>query len=954
MQFFFRPKQSNSVFTIGLKETSSLQFIEAVIDWLKYKFENSTKIDMLISSSRYIHQILRLFLTVVVITVGSSTLYAKERIFHFMANTGSQTGVLTQDQDGFIWIGTQDGAVKFDGKNMKRYSTENSQISNNMVSEIYEDSLGLIWMGTKDGLSVYNKDTDSFKVYRHDPADPDSISSSSLSSNYGSSLILEDSNGFLWIGTDKGLNRYDRKRGKFTAYFTETNSEKSLTSNQISAIFEDSQNRLWVGTDMGLNLLNPVTKELQHFTIDTFGLSDNAITSIMEDSMGYLWVGTKKGLNQINLTGNTLKVFKYNPGKSGGLPFQSVDRILETREGEIWLSTFVGKQKGLAIFNRDQETFEGYQGVQQSFGSLSTDAICDIYQDRDGNIWLPSFSGPVDIYYPGIVKFTSYIHDKGDPNSILPEVITTAHEDASGTIWFASTSGIIRYDRKAKKFDKPLKGYVAAGITSDPSGQIWFSGADSLVHYDPNMHKIIKTFPMKPNSYANHFTFDPQNPDIIWMGTTVNGFARFNRQSEQFTYYAHEPNNPESLSENSMTAFVRTKRGLFLIPTLGGGLNVFDSRSKKVVKYYQHQPDDPKSLSSDSLNHILQAKNGTIWLATSKGLDKFDAKKGKMKTYSRKTGFPANNIMALIEDNQGILWIGSKQGLIRFNPDTEKAKVFTEADGLPSNEFWEYRHLKANDGSLWFGTPKGAFSFYPDQIKDNRNIPEVYLTSLKQGGIKLQTGAALEKLHTIQLDWKNNFFEFEFIALNYIYPQKNQYQYILEGFDKDWYSSGTMTNARYSGLPAGEYALKIKGSNNDSVWNEKGTAIQVIVTAPWWQSAWFKWLIGLLILISGPAIYFLRVRNIKGKNRELETRVQEKTKDLQEALDNIKTLKGLVPICAHCKKIRDDQGYWNRLESYIEEHSDAQFSHGICEECTETLYSKEPWYRHLKGKDKDK
>jgi len=882
-----------------------------------------------------INKYLRILLFVVIFSLISLPAESNEHNFEFVVDVGSQTGVIMQDQDGFIWIGTQDGAVKYDGISIKRYSTENSQISNNMILDIYQDKEGLIWIGTTDGLNVYNKNTDSFKVYHHDSNVKQSISSSSLAVNFGASYIIEDSDGFIWIGTNNGLNRFDKKSNTFRV-FRHSDNPGSLSNNSVSSLLEDSEGIIWVGTDVGINKFDKKTNRFTVYNEGNSQLSNNAISSIIEDSEGLIWVATKDGISRFDKSSESFQSYFHEPSNPNSLPFAKIDRLLDQGNGQIWLSSFVGKEKGLAVYNKKTGTFSIYHSNKNKPFSLSTDGICDIYKDNAGTIWLPSFSGPVDISHSGGHDFERYTHNPDNPNSILPDVITTMTEDADGLIWFASTSGIVSYDRKTKRFDNINEGYVAAGISYHHDGYIWFSGSNKLIKYDKSTKRNAKEYPMKPSSYANSLFEDKNDSNFVWMGTTTYGLALFNKEKESFTYYSHKPNDDLSIANNAIAIIYQDEQGFIWAPTLGGGLDVFDPKSRNVVRHYKHERNNPNSLSSNSINHLIRARDGVFWISTSKGLNRFEKETGKFKRFSKKLGFPANNIMTLLEDHNGILWIGSKIGLIKFDPKTEKSKLYSKRDGLPSNEFWEYKSLKAKNGSLWFGTPKGAFSFYPDQITENKFIPPVFITSLTQGGEDIPTGKALEKTLKINLDWKNNFFEMEFAALNYIHPEKNQYMYKLEGFDKDWYNTHSYNFGRYSGLPGGHYTLRIKGANNDRVWNERGASVEINVAVPWWKTRLFFVSIGCFVILFTVAIFLLRIKSIKTRNLELEKTVEERTIELQSTNDQLQ-LENKERLMAEEKAIVSESNY----RGLFDNSTDAIFVHdvdtGIVLDCNRTM-----------------
>ncbi|MBN1878460.1 MAG: response regulator [Anaerolineae bacterium] len=320
-------------------------------------------------------------------------------------------------------------------------------------------------------------------------------------------------------------------------------------------------------------------------------------------------------------------------------------------------------------------------------------------------------------------------------------------------------------------------------------------------------------------------------------------------------------------------------------------MNKFDPRTEKVVQHYWHDPNDPTSLGSDIAVHVFEDSAGTFWVGTyGGGLNKLNPD-GTFERYTEENGFPTNNITNILEDNEGNLWLGSKIGYIRFNPQTKAAKVYTVEDGLAGNEFQEASLCKARDGTLWLATITGANSFDPSEMRDNPIKPPVYLTALKQGGEELEIGSAPEKVREITLDWQHNFFEFEYAALNYTKPEKNQYQYMLEGYDQDWYNAGTRRFGRYSGLPGGTYTLRVRGSNNDGIWSDQEAMLRVTVIPPWWETWVFR--IGLGVVIVGLVMGGMawRVRAVENQRRTLARLVEQRTADLQQANEQLQVAK---------------------------------------------------------------
>ena len=325
--------------------------------------------------------------------------------------------------------------------------------------------------------------------------------------------------------------------------------------------------------------------------------------------------------------------------------------------------------------------------------------------------------------------------------------------------------------------------------------------------------------------------------------------------------------------------------------------------------HYKNNPNDPKSLGSNTLNDVYEDASGCIWVGTvGSGLNKLNPD-GAFTRYNEKGGFLTNWVGSILEDNQGNLWLSTKIGLIKFDPQTGSRRLYTKDDGLQSNEFLEYPGFKASDGELWVFGGNGLNSFYPDQIKDNPHKPPVYFTALMQGNEPLKgVKQAPELVKEITLKWQNNFFEFEAAALNFTRPEKNQYQYILEGFDKKWYYAGTKRTGHYSNLPDGTYTLRVRGSNNDGVWSDQEAVLKVSVAGPFWRALWFKILAGLAVIgivITGvlrriQAKEALR-RAAEERQRDLEREVTERTRQLADTNQQLQVAKEQADVANRAK-----------------------------------------------------
>jgi signal transduction histidine kinase len=413
---------------------------------------------------------------------------------------------------------------------------------------------------------------------------------------------------------------------------------------------------------------------------------------------------------------------------------------------------------------------------------------------------------------------------------------------------------------------------------------LWIGTRNGIDQLDPTtgvfthyQHDPDNPTSLSENNYV-WFIFEDEH-SVLWFATNGGGLNRFNRETETFTRYLHDPNDPHSLVHNDVWEIVQSQDGMLWIGT-GGGLDLFDPQMETFT-HYQNDPDDPSSLSFNFVGPIMETQNGETWFGTiGGGLNKLDRETGNFTHFREKDGLPSDIILEFLEDDKGSFWIITPNGISKFNPQTETFQNYDQTDGLPFLEFNGGALIKSSSGRLYAGGIEGFIAFHPDQVRDNPTIPPVVVTKITQGGEEIPMEKASGDLTGITFEWPNNAFEFEYAALSYADPDENQYAYYLEGFEETWNEVGTRRQGQYTNLPGGTYTLRVKGSNDDGVWNEAGAALQVTVVPPFWDTWWFRGGV-LLILLGGVfAGYRLRIRSVESRSRELELQVEERTAEL--------------------------------------------------------------------------
>lgn len=861
----------------------------------------------------YISAICALVLAVsLLLSRGTQAEAQEQRQFdRAVLDTGTQnSGAILQDRDGFLWIGTYGaGLFRYDGYELQAYKPGGpNSLSSPYVHVLYEDRDGIIWIGTGGGgLDRYDKETNSFTHYRHDPQNPQSISDNTIAP-FRLQAIREDTEGKLWIGTQNGLNVLDKSTGTFKHYFHDPNNLNSLSHNYIGALLFDSQGILWIGTEGGgLNRFDPKNETFTRYVPNpatSRGLGGVRITSLVQGGEGTLWIATlDNGLFKFDQATETFAHYLHDPRNPNSLMGNKIASMYQDDSGAIWIVYSNTDQLGLSVFDPQTNIFTHYTHDPANTSSLSSTSINNVYQDRAGIVWIVNNTGLVDKLDRHKPKFVLYRHDPGNPNSLNSNVVVPMLQDRQGRIWIGTDVGLQMYDKQTNTFIEYVKGYYS-GLYEDDAGIFWLGGGGefptSLHILDRSARKIARSFthdPQDPKGLVNSRQIfaiigDNQDSDILWIATADAGLEKFQKSTETFTHYQHDPQDSNSLSNNNLLTLYQDRQGVLWIPTNGGGLNRFDPRSETFT-HLRHDPQNPNSLSADTVNVVFEDAAGMLWVGTAAGFDRFDRQSQTFRCYTSDTGYPVSMIALINQDADGNLWMGSLggDGLIRFDPHTETMRVYKESDGLQGNVFYPLNGIQDRDGMMWFGGPNGLTAFYPREIQDNPYIPPVMITALKQGGEPFQLTKAPERVRAIVLDWQHNFFEFEYTALSFTSADKNQYKYMLEGWDKDWFYAGTRRFGRYSGLPNGHYTLRIVGSNNDGVWNEEGISLQVTVVPPFWRTWWFRGGLGVLALglVAGGLAW--RAWSSEAQRRRLEKLVNERTRALAESNAQLKLAK---------------------------------------------------------------
>lgn len=776
-----------------------------------------------------------------------------------------------KDKRGFIWVGTENGLCRFDGYTFKIFyhrPGDRSSISNNFISTIVEDRKGRLWVGTMDGLNLMDPLTEKFQSFYHNESVASSISNNKIWS------LLCDKQGVIWVGTDDGFNKYQEATKSFTVYQPNQKSPNAMVGKSVNSIIEDGQGRLWLGNwSGGLNSFDKRTQQFKNFPQKQLpGLKNpNDVWAIAYDEKGAIWVGTYwSGLFRFDLKNNTFSAIKApdknNPGIYSILPVSGNTLLVGGSNGFHWLDTENNKWEPIKNL------------VNYAFG--------DAYKDRDGIIWINAKNGFIKI------DSKQYKFDLKALQLGGAEVKSLASKDDQ--IWVGTNKGLYTFDYKSGKLSAFRKNGTPNSLESndisklyfDAKGTLWILTEDGFDSYDPQG----KTFSHHDHHSALGSLFNEDvfrdileaEPGIYYLATDA-GLKVYNSHNHTFKHYYSNKNDKYALSNNHLYSLLKDQKGDIWIGTYGGGLNRFNPRTERFEVFRSEERSNGR-ISSNIIRALFQDSRQNIWVATPDGLNRFEAKDQKFVVYSKKDGFASNVFRDIAEDRNGNIWVATESGLSRFDPKSMKVRNFDEADGVYVNS------VLLNDGKdIYLAGALGLIRFDPLAIPLNKIIPPVYITDFQlfnksvvpdpNGPLKQNLNLSTE----LTLDYEQSVFSFEFVGLNYRYPEKNEYAYKLVGFDKKWNQVGTQRKATYTNLNPGTYQFHIRASNNDGVWNEQGKVLIINIRPPWYWTWWAYTLYAATIAL---LIYlYLLYRN---KQADLKYKIKvasiesEKEKELNE------------------------------------------------------------------------
>lgn len=841
----------------------------------------------------------------------SVPLIAKEKRYrfeHLTAKDGlSQYTVqsILQDRFGFLWFGSQMGLNRYDGYQFRVFLADRNDphsLSEHNIRTMLEDSEGYLWIGTSHGLNRYDQSTEKFTPFLHDPNDDSTIPGNSISS------ILEDHEKNLWVLTQPGgIAKLDRRTGTFQKVLFDPNRP---TFQQIDRLFLDRHGTIWAAADGLYRFEQDHFIKFQPTDSKSASVQGDRILSIHEGPGGLLYAGSDNGdLNIITADRKGLSFYKIENEDSKSLEKVDLRSILEDSRGELWLASY---QAGLMRLDRDAGKFQHYRPDEKDPHSISANKVEFLHEDRQGIVRVGTWYQGVDQIDPGAIKFQIHLHNINNPNSLNSDNVTAIFQDRDGLIWIGTDKKEMNlFDRKTgifsqlipeKREGETLDFSYTVMIEQDRDGNMLFTTwgrgiyiynpkTKGFKHYwhDPNSPKSLSS----NRAWAIHHDRDGNT----WIGTS-KGLDLYHPETETFIRFQHDKDNPHSIGPGNPVAIKEDKKGNLWIAHVRGGLSVMN-RKTRLFKNYRRDPENYNSLSDDTIWGIHISDDNTIWLATRSGLTRMDPERENFINYGKQKDYLTSGLISLLEDDDGNLWgTNNAPRIVKFDPILNRFRSYDSGDGLTRG--YVTPAFRTDDGELFFaGYGGGVTSFFPKEMKDNFYIPPVVFTNFlifnKQVPIGVEGSAlkqSIQMTKSLTLTYKDAVFSIEFAALNYRTPEKNRYAYRMEGLEEEWNHVGSDRRlVTYTSLPPGDYTFHVKASNNDNVWNEKGALLRIRVVPPFWRTWWF--FLTLLILFTGSLIFFfrLRINFLKRQKERLEVKVIQRTQELKTAKEQAEIAK---------------------------------------------------------------
>lgn len=777
-----------------------------------------------------------------------------------------------KDSIGYLWFATASGLNRYDGYSIKVFrnvSEDSTSLGSNEINRLYEGPDGMMWLFSNSGNNVYNPRTETF--YRNTN---DLLSRMGIATGLITHIKKDRTGNFWFIHYNQGLFRYNPTTKETIRLTPKDGDEGSIATIKMSALEEDTHGYMWLIHQNGVfEKIDPVSMRVVYRNVSLRDRFGNQLFEyiLMIDADNDLWMASDRnfGCFQFNVKNNELRSF--NRTSSSKLTSNIVKKILQDRDGIIWIGTENG---GVNLVNKKDYSVTPLVYDEEDDRSLSENSIHSMLKDRDGIIWLGTYKSGISFYHPDIFRFQMYKYQRSRNNGLPFRDINALTGDSLGNLWIGTNGGGLIYFDRAKNTYKQflhdpsnphtISNNVVVSLLIDHSNTMWigtyYGGLNRFdgKRFHKYMHDVSN--PKTPGD-DNAWTIMEDSEHNIWTGTLKAGVDVYDRKRNEFYHY--KSGEPNSIHTSYVPALMEDRDGNIWMGT-GYGVEVLNKQSGRFI-HYLNVPKDSSSISDNGTTSIIQDHRGMIWIGTHSGLNLFEPATRSFRVFREDDGIASNYILSLVEDNDHNIWIGTPQGLSKLTVNASSNDNTTagpgagsngytfsfinygESDGLWKSAFHENAAVKLSTGELAFGGLQGFVIFQPNQITENKKTSSVVFSDFqlfnrsvkigenRKGDIVLPEAAPY--LRQITLKPYNNIFSIGFTALDFLHPEKTKYKYKLEGFNKDWLTTeGLQRSVTFTNLDPGDYSFQVLASNSDGEWGNHPTTIRIRVLPPFWKS----------------------------------------------------------------------------------------------------------------------
>jgi ligand-binding sensor domain-containing protein/signal transduction histidine kinase len=794
---------------------------------------------------------------------------------------------IVQDDQGFMWFGNQYGLNRFDGYNFKVFVHDPrnpNSLSGVFISALFKDRDGALWVGCDQFLNKFNRATETFTRYpvpfvKH---------------------ISQDAAGMLWLATGTGLYGLDPATGRIRHYSHDPNDPSSLSSNDVKSSGEDKEGKFWVANSESLDEFDRMAGKVRlHIPLD----EPSSEVPFYEDRFGVFWIfdAFRKGLAVFDRKTNTLTHYSFHELEPPSTAL-TVMAMIEDQNGTLWLATHGA---GLLKFDREHRRLIGYRNNPGDPDSLPEDNVENLFADREGNIWAGLGRMGVTHFATKPLPFNRIPHLRSSDGTAEP-FVGAVYEDRQGILWIGTPEALNRIDRKAGHYTSynrtagPAASTDAITIVEDRSGNLWVGTyGHGLLRFERRTGQF-QTYlhnPADPYSLSNDIVSRllVDHNGTLWAATS-DGLNRFDAATGRFTVYKLDPQRKTV----SYLELVEDRKGTLWLGTDSSGLHRVDPATGHFTKY-EHDMNRPGTLSDNRVNSVYFDHSGTMWVGTQNGLDTFDAKTGTFTVYTRRDGLPGNAVGRILEDDHGDLWLSTNNGVARFDRQSRIFKNYSTADGLPGPDLIGWgAGFKSSSGEMFFGGFNGATAFFPNNVVDSSYTPPIVLTDFRLFGNPVEIGArsplkkSISYANDVILSHEQNILSLTFAALSYSNAMTNRYRYKLEGLERDWNEVGSdRRQATYTTLPTGRYTFRAQGATSGGGWSEPGVALNIEILPAWYRTNWF---LLLCVTVTGVVCWVAfkwHIRRVAARlDAQFQERLAERTRVAQDLHDTL--LQGFI------------------------------------------------------------